>query len=296
MGKTTLTWEYDDLVGEGFKIYRADSPMDPENLPLPIATVGIEDREYIDETVIDNETYYYRISSYLGDAERLSVEIEHIAEDAGDPHWDNVVALLHFDGTDGSVVAIEEKGILMSVTRGTPSLSSAEFKFGGTSWHTSGGRITSPPLSNLAFGVGDFTVEAFVMPTNLGARAEQFIVCMRRNGQILSGQIMSLQNGRLGFSNGTMWRLGDTTLSENVWTHVAVSRESAVIRFFINGVLDEQGVDGTNFSEDRNLNIGNAEGSNNSPFYGFIDELRITKGVARYTENFTPPTAPFPNY
>jgi len=273
------------------------SVFDSNTLPSDAVTIGRDVRVYEDTDVVEGLTYYYAVATvdqngeeYLSDV----LEVEAV-ESGGDPYWDNVVALLHFDGTDGSDVAIEEKGILMSVTRGSPSLSSAEFKFGGTSWHTTDGRITSSPLSNLAFGAGDFTVEAFVMPTNLGARSEQFIVCMR-NQPFANGQIVSLQNGRLGFSNGTEWRLGGTPLSENVWSHVAVSRASGVLRFFINGVLDGQVVDGTNFSGNRILSIGDAESTHSSAFEGFIDELRITKGVARYTSNFIPPTKPFPNY
>lgn len=297
MSRINLSWKNDSNIHSHQKIYKSLTMFDSNTLPSGAVTIGRDVRVYEDTDVVEGLTYYYAVATvdqngeeYLSDV----LEVEAVESD-GDPYWDNVVALFHFDGPDGSDVAIEEKGILMSVTRGTPSLSSAEFKFGGTSWHTTNGRITSPLLSSLPFGVEDFTVEAFIMPTNLGARNEQVVVCMR-NQPSANGQILALQNGRLGFSNGATWRIGGTTLSENVWSHIAVSREAAVLRLFVNGVLDGQWADGTNFTGSRILSIGDFESSHFGAFVGYIDELRITKGVARYTSNFIPPTKPFPNY
>ena len=93
-------------------------------------------------------------------------------------------------------------------------------------------------------------------------------------------------------------------MTANTWTHVALVRNSGVISLFVNGIKDA-----TTFAYsatiipnpdlfDRPILFGKDEmfGSTGNYFDGYIDDFRITKSVARYTANFTPPTAPFPNF
>lgn len=81
-----------------------------------------------------------------------------------------------------------------------------------------------------------------------------------------------------------------------VWTHVAAARQINVLRVFVGGVLD-----GT-FALTQNgfTNVGGslivgADNGFGQVMNGFLDDLRITNGVARYTANFTPPAEEFPN-
>ena len=88
-------------------------------------------------------------------------------------------------------------------------------------------------------------------------------------------------------------RINTPTPSTSVWNHISVSRESGIVRLFVNGeVKGSWNSGGLNF--DQTLTSFGAGFGTNSLF-GAIDELRITKGVARYIANFTPPTEPFPN-
>lgn len=66
---------------------------------------------------------------------------------------------------------------------------------------------------------------------------------------------------------------------------------------FIGGVLDLSGAFSGNLTRagTTNKNIGLSAGDNSHPFRGWLDDYRITKGVARYTAGFTPPTAAFPD-
>jgi hypothetical protein len=88
-----------------------------------------------------------------------------------------------------------------------------------------------------------------------------------------------------------------STISTGQWYHVAVSRSGTTTRIFIDGTLEDTEASDTtsyNYSTD-DLLIGRNgwNDSGSQGFYGYIDEVRITKGVARYTDTFPEPTAPF---
>lgn len=302
MGKTTLTWEYDGLAGEGFKIYRDNSPMDPENLPLPIATVGIEDREYVDETVIDDETYYYRIASYLGDAERISEEIEHIAEITSDPHWDNVVSLLHFDEVP---LSTDAKGKLWTITNSSNVELSTEIqKFGNAvRFGRSGyGYLRANASSEHDLGADDFTIEFWMYkPTPISQNGG--LVDFRPTGSSPRNAPTLFLDGDGGgrvtyFENGS--RLIQTDpIPANTWIHIALCRSGNLITMYENGLAVGTTTKNDSFMTNMPITIGQVGDTLNSATYylrGYLDEVRITKGVARYTEDFTPLDEPFPDF
>jgi hypothetical protein len=82
------------------------------------------------------------------------------------------------------------------------------------------------------------------------------------------------------------------TITLNTWTHVAWTRSGSSNRLFINGTqVGSTTTDATNYTSTASF-IG-ASQSGTLPFAGYIDDLRITKGYARYTSNFTPPSSAF---
>jgi hypothetical protein len=86
------------------------------------------------------------------------------------------------------------------------------------------------------------------------------------------------------------------TLLTNTWQHIAYTRTGGTGRLFVGGVLAGSWADTTNYVGTVNR-LGQTSASNavDNRLSGYIDDLRITKGVARYTAGFTPPTAAFPN-
>jgi hypothetical protein len=84
-----------------------------------------------------------------------------------------------------------------------------------------------------------------------------------------------------------------TAISANTWYHVAATRENGTLRLFLNGSLDlTQASLTTDYNQTNNLQIGlSRDGS--WPWVGYLDDLRITKGLARYTSSFTPTTSAF---
>lgn len=82
MGGIKLTWTDENLAEEGHRVYRSTTPMDPDNLPTEIATLGPDVTRYDDGDVVEGETYYYRVASFTaGDTvQAVSEELEILAE------------------------------------------------------------------------------------------------------------------------------------------------------------------------------------------------------------------------
>jgi hypothetical protein len=80
------------------------------------------------------------------------------------------------------------------------------------------------------------------------------------------------------------------------WVHIAATRSGSSFRLFINGTQDGSATSsGIVGSTSDYFSVGGTGGTNPDTMTGYIDDLRITKGYARYTANFTPPTAAFSN-
>lgn len=150
----------------------------------------------------------------------------------------------------------------------------------------------------LSFGTGDFTIEAWVYPTSVASIYGTLIEA--RSAPLAQSYACGLRNSggvyKVEMYTGTQY-LGSTTVSLNTWTHVAITRANGTLRIFVNGVLDTAWAGAT---EPVNANgaaqlIGVLTDGAGTYFPGYLDDLRITKGVARYTANFTPPAAAFPD-
>lgn len=223
----------------------------------------------------------------------------------GDPSFSSVVLLPHFDGTDGSTTFTDSSSYNRTATRiGTATISTAQSKFGGASLLLNGSSgIRFADSDDFTFGSGDLTIELFYRATTLDG-ADRCLVnhlASAANANISffadvnSGSVRCSFYGAGGASAAAMTTNADG-ISVNTWHHLAATRAGNVFRLFINGTQRAtQTVSMTLNNPAAGLRIGTSEGFLGSGFIGNIDELRITKGVARYTANFTPPAAPFPN-
>lgn len=202
-----------------------------------------------------------------------------------DPHWDKVVALLHFDWD-----LTDETGRAWSKS-GSPIIGGVG-RFGGciTFSGSSSEKVSS---SHPAFGTGDWTVEMGVK-FNSTIGQQNFFETLNSAGTNPAGRFTIYQkDNRLRLYIDSDDKISTPTPVASVWHHISVSCESGIVRLFVNGeVKGSWNSGGLNF--DQTLTSFGAGFGTNSLF-GAIDELRITKGVARYTENFTPPVNPFPS-
>jgi hypothetical protein len=236
---------------------------------------------------------------------RLQAFTSSIDADA-DPYWDKVVALLHMDGTAGTAGLTDATGKVWSAA-GQLQLSAAQSKFGGTSalFDGSGDYASTPHDSSLALAHVDFTLEAWVYNTATTAGNQ---VILNKDGVFGSSYpswFLAINSARkliavVGNGNGVSYSqsMASTgTVTINTWVHVAVARSGNTVRLFLDGVLDStHTITGTPVDGGKALYIGNYSGNSNAAdmFNGWIDEVRVTRGVARYTAAFTPRQAPFP--
>ena len=227
----------------------------------------------------------------------------------GDQYYPSCSLLMHLNGTNGSTTFIDNSPVTKSFTvNGNSQISTAQSKFGGASAYFDGtGDYLSTNSSNdFAFGTGNFTVECWIYSSDVSNPAQRgFLQTSDTAGGlktsytsgILIVQGSTVSSGLTGALTATVagTSVGSSTavITTNTWYHIALVRNSGTSTLYVNGTSVGSGTTTGNCSGTY-LSIGGYY--NTSYLYqGYIDELRITKGVARYTTNFTPQTSEFPN-
>ena len=219
-----------------------------------------------------------------------------------DPYIANVVALLHFDGIDGGTTFTDETGKSWSQS-GTATLTTTDPKFGTASLNVpASSDIRSPNHVDFEFGSGDWTVEAWIKPTStsdynilcygttygLGYGLRFFVDRVSAGGALAIACYPNL--ALLGVAKS-----GDNAVSLNVWHHVAAVRYGSNLYLYLDGNRVGSGaIAGTIGDFGYEMCAGSYLGSES--LEGQEDDLRITKGVARYTGlTYTVPSGPFQN-
>jgi len=181
-------------------------------------------------------------------------------------------------------------------TVGNAQISTSVYKYGTGSMYFdgTGDYLFTRTTPDLVLGTGDFTVEFWI---NLAANLVSFakIIQMGTTGDAFTIETQSTTNV-LTVTNftSTVYIASSTALTNNTWIHVAATRASGTLRLFQDGTSVASAANTVNFTNSGNgIYIGSS--SLGTAMNGYIDDLRITKGYARYTANFTPPTAAFPN-
>lgn len=221
-----------------------------------------------------------------------------------DTNYSSTVALLHGEGSNGSTTITDNSAIATNWTpQGSASVSTTQKKFGNSSIYLPSGSYLSAPTSassSFAYGSGDFTIEMIIYITTFngdaaiygGASSASHASIVAPTIYIYPGPTLTYQ---ISTSN-TQAIVGTTILSTNTWYHVAVARSGTSTKMFINGTQTGSTYTDTKVytTESGYPKIGYWPATGGySP--GYYDEVRITKGVARYTSNFTAPTAAFPD-
>ena len=202
---------------------------------------------------------------------------------------------------------IDNAMIMDLETVGNAQISTTQSKWGGSSiyFDGTGDWLVTPNKNELNLSGSNFTIEAWVYTTST---AQQCVIGSVKNSDGTGSYMFNLNynSAKLRFfcryANGTVldYTADSGTFPTNAWTHIAVTRSGSSLRMFING--SQVGTTNSTFtgtsaidSAITNYRIGSTT-DDVLNFVGYIDDLRVTKGVARYTANFTPPTSAFPTY
>jgi hypothetical protein len=202
--------------------------------------------------------------------------------------------------TNAGIPDLAMQNNLQTVGSAQVSTSVVKYGTGSLSFNGSSDYLSAPDSPVYTLGSGDFTIEGWFYSASFGSG--QFVISQWNSASY--GYAFSIANSTTikfeYYSGGSYYNRSYTisTLSTNTWYHIAWVRSSGTTTVYINGVAS-----GTPTSDNRAITdstrpllIGINGDGNNQYFNGYIDDLRITNGYARYTSNFTPPTSALPTY
>lgn len=210
----------------------------------------------------------------------------------GDVYWSNVSLLLHMDGSNGSTTFTDSSSNALSMTvSGSTAISTTQVKYGSASGgFTAAGKLTAPSNSVLSMNA-DFTVEFWVYRTGTTGSFDSVVSAASESNFLI----------RAGGANPAVLVGGGNNIAntlsftQDTWHHIAVVRNSGTYKVFKDGTdITTSTYTDSSTRDFSGLIIGESSESGRN-FVGYIDDFRITKGVARYTANFTPPIAAFPD-
>ena len=242
---------------------------------------------------IVRQTYaYYGNTSFSGTESNIDPELSHVS------------LLLNGAGIPGSIIVDSSPSPKPLTRLGNAQISAAQSKFGYSSifFGGNGSSVSTPSATDFQFGSGDFTIETWVYQTN------------RNNGsygayQHVVGQYEVTVNSNTSFAllvadgrpEAAFWSGGAVAadvsaanpLPLNTWVHLAAVRSGNLVTLYIDGVSVGSAALTTSLDvSTRNVTVG-ADSARQIGLSGYLSDLRITKGFARYTANFTPPVKAF---
>lgn len=212
------------------------------------------------------------------------------------------MVLSHFDGANNSKTFVDQKGHTFQYASNA-HLTSDTFMFGGTSlWVSYSGEVLTMNYSEFVLGTGDFTLETWARPYQY--RSTMMPIVSGLENTTLNGVGIGIDPSGyvMVFDHAGVIGTGNISVPVGTWAHIALTRSGNTLNLWVQGKLAGA------FSYTKNLDsgylmVGEAYTPYNSGtvqsgynyFFGYIDDLRLTKGVARYSAPFSAPTAAFPN-
>ena len=225
----------------------------------------------------------------------------------GDVYYPQTSLLMHFNGTNGSTTMTDnsKNNVTVTATNGA-AISTAQSKFGGSSVLFDGTNdyLSIANTESLRLGSVAYTIEAWIYLNSLPSSGIPWSI-FQQNQHIGGGNFLEFIvynssgtyyiEGNLYNSSVYKYSVSRTVTNLlNVWHHVALIWTGTTAYVSFDGVLSA-GVSysGNDAPSTPTTYIGIYYAATSYYFNGYIDELRITKGIARYTRNFTPSTTQF---
>jgi hypothetical protein len=205
----------------------------------------------------------------------------------------NTSLLLNF--TNAGIIDNAMMNDLETVGNAQISTSVKKYGTGSLAFDGNGDALVPPPNAMFNMGTGNFTIECWVYPQT---QVQNFPGVFNLSGVADLSVAFDHSDGT---NDSFSMLLGATRTSASVtsavdnWYHIALVRNGTTVTLYIDGTSRATATNSSTLGGN-NCTIGMYSTSfSSTSFKGYIDDLRITKGYARYTSNFTPPTAAFPN-
>ena len=186
-------------------------------------------------------------------------------------------------------------------TVGNAQIDTSVAKYGPSSMYFdgTGDWLKGSSGQSVPFGTESFTVECWINLSNLSStKGVMYGIGTNSLGfRIGQGYLGNVNGLNICRNQVTDLDYCAYTFAVNTWYHIAVVRSGTSILFFVNGVQQTtlgSGAGSYSFTAPSGYYVG-CNDATTEPFAGYIDDLRITRGVARYVTNFTPPVARMPN-
>jgi hypothetical protein len=195
------------------------------------------------------------------------------------------------DGTDNGTTFADQTGKTITRSGDTKTVTATK-KFGTASAYFDGSSdyLSIPTSTDFDFGTGDFTIDWWFNPDTVTSDDGMF--SLNSSSQIELS--IAIYESKLYFNKKNEALSGTTILSSGQWYHVAMVRSGNYLKCYLNGVLEISfDVTSQTFSSGGNVLWIGQYASGAHSFQGYLDEFRISKGIARWTTNFTPMNAKY---
>ena len=246
-------------------------------------SAGLYFEGYIDEVRVSNTERY---------ATNFDVSTSRFVDDS------NTLLLIHsnqsYNEADNKILP-SVNGVTFSTTNGRSAWGGSNWLFDGTNDY-----VTFPPNDDFVFGTGDFTIEAWLYSTDWShttyinwfdfrdADADSDAFWLGFQGSAATpGKLYMYHNNQNNFLSSS------AVFSTGGWHHLAVVRNGGTITAYVDGTATGTTYNigtSTNLSGKNTVYLSRFFSSNNYFFEGHMEDIRITKGLAVYTGNFTAPT------
>jgi len=250
--------------------------------------------QFEDDTGIDTETNCDRTSG-----EYVSTDISAGPFGGIDT---NTVLMLHMDGAnDGTTFTDSSDSPHTMTAAGNAHTDTAIKKFGTASYQGdgTGDELSTPDSTDWDFDTGNFTIDTWIYPLSL-AVGQNDIVAQDPSGDAGAWDFILSESGKIAMKEGTSYppnvhTSASVVVSTGSWQHIAAERDGSTFKMYVDGV-ERHSVSAFTMPDIADVfTVGASRhgGVGSYGFNGYIDELRISKGIARFGGAFTPPTTAY---
>ena len=215
----------------------------------------------------------------------------------GDIYFPRNALLLPFDGSNGATTTSDSSNSNHTATfNGNAQISTAQSKFGGSSLllDGTGDYLSFSASSDWQFATGDFTIEFWIRIGAGSAYQTIWDFNYTSNGCVLiqtTNDSSPKMRVFLDYGRTSDYITDATAFSLNTWYHYAIVRSSGTVTIYRDGTSTVSGSMPGDVDASASPTIGIKAGTTDYPLNGYLDDFRISKGLARYTSNFTAPTS-----